>query len=47
MLKKHTKITVFLKSDAGEVNQEQEPVEEQIEEEVYASVEKECMLEER
>ena len=26
MLKKHTKLTAFLKSDTGEANKEQEPV---------------------
>ena len=47
MLKKHTKLTTFLKSDTGEVNKEQEIVEERIEEEVCASVDKEHILEER
>ena len=46
MLKKHTK-TTFLKSDTGEVNKEQELVEERIEEDVCASVEKDHILEER
>ena len=41
MLKKHTKIKTFLKSDTGEVNKEHEIVEEGIEEEFCASVEKE------
>ena len=31
MLKKHTKKTAFLKSDTGEVNKEQELVDERIE----------------
>ena len=39
ILKKHTKIT-FLKSNTGEVNKVQEIVEERIEEEVCASVQK-------
>ena len=49
MLKNHkkNKITKFLKSDTGEVNKEQELVEERIEEEVCATVEKEPILEER
>ena len=47
MLKKLTKITAFLKSDTGKVNKEQELVEEKIEEEVCASVEKEHIFEER
>ena len=46
MLKKHTKLKAFLKSDTGEANKEQEPVEERIEEEVWASVEKDRILEE-
>ena len=33
MLKKHRKITAFLKSDTGEVNEEKETAEERIEEE--------------
>ena len=47
MLKKQTKITTFLKSNTGEVNKEQEFVEERIAEEVCASVGKEHILEER
>ena len=47
MLKKHKKITTFLKFDTGEVNKEQELVEERIEEDVCASVEKDHILEER
>ena len=47
MLNKHTKITAFLKSDNGEVNKEQELVEERIEKEVCASVEKDYILKER
>ena len=47
MLKKHSKIRTFLKSDTGEVNKEQELVEERIEEEVCARVEKDQNPEER
>ena len=47
MLKKHPKITAFLKSETGEVNKKQELVEERIEEEVCTSVEKGHILEER
>ena len=47
MLKKLTKITACLKSDAGTVNKEEVLVEEKIEEEVCASVKEEHILEER
>ena len=45
MMKKHTKITTFLKSDTGKINKGQKFVEERIEEEVCASVEKDHFLE--
>ena len=47
VLKKHSKITALLKSDTGEVNKEQEVMEDRTEEEVCASVEKDHILEKR